>query len=84
MYEYEYEAIVRRAAERLKESDGSKAAFFRITSQAARGTGVRNESDLKKITTEVRRRLSEHSANARSAKAARKRIAEGLAKRIAR
>lgn len=84
MYDFELTAIVNRAAKRLKESNGSRDAFYRITQQEARSSGVSNPDDLKKITNRVRTKLTERSAASRSSKAASKRISAGIAKRLGR
>ncbi len=84
MYEFEFNSLVQKAAERLKRTSGSHADFLRITQETVRGTGIKDQNDLKRITTKLRSELTTHSARARSSRAQGRKIAEGLAKRMNR
>jgi len=43
-----------------KPDDRSLLRFYNITDQVAKGTGVRNRDDLKRITRDIRK-VAEHS-----------------------
>lgn len=82
VYAFELEAIVKRSAERIKNTNNSHATFLKVTSEEVVKTGIKNESDLKRITKLVRQKLSEHSGVARSRRASARKTAAMINERI--
>ena len=82
MYQFELDAIAKRAAERIQKAGNSHADFLKITREEVGKSGITNKSDLANNTKRIRQMVSEHSGVARSRCATARKVASKISERI--
>jgi hypothetical protein len=82
VYQFELDGIAKRAAERIKQSDGSHSSFLKITSEEVAKSGIKNTDDLKRNTKKIRGMLTAHSAAARTKRASAQRVSKRIRDRM--
>ncbi len=77
-------ALAEKAASKWKDAkDRSNLNFHNIVRSVARGTGITNRADLKKLERDIRAKLQTFSANKRRAEAKERAESRALIQRIA-